>query len=217
MEVERLHSQIRYVNGVNDDELREQREKEWEGYYRRVAEHVRVARYVQPPSPQYSPTQTGFVSIPQNPQPMYPHPLYMYYQTEPSSQYRSPTAAAFQGYPSPPTSNSSTNSPQSARSRFSLHYPPQLSRYDPIHPTSPTAISGNIEPQLDASDPWPFGRPPSRSECRESQSLEKPYYRSSSRPPSRQGRRPRRQSVGGRPHSPERYRLLQYLRTASIN
>lgn len=216
MEVERLHTQIRYVNGIDDDELHEQREREWDRYYRRVAEHVPVARYVQPPSPQYSPTQTGFVSISPNSQSMYPLPQYMYHQTQPPSQYRSPTAAALQGYPSPPTSNSSTNSPQSARSRFPLHYPLHLPRYDPMHPISPTARSGNSEPPLETPDCWPFVRPTSRSDYKEPP-LEKSYYRPPSRPPSREVRRSRRQSVGGRPHNLEMYRLLQYFRAASIN
>src|SRR5690606_38606844 len=60
MEMERLQSQIRYVIGDDQTQgLREQRAKEWEEYYRKMAEHARMVRYAAaPPSPQ---SPTGFV------------------------------------------------------------------------------------------------------------------------------------------------------------
>ncbi|KAF8462975.1 hypothetical protein BDZ91DRAFT_796749 [Kalaharituber pfeilii] len=150
MEVDRLRSQIRYVNGADDQELYEQRAREWEEYHRRVAEHARLARVAQPPSPQYSPT----MFVPMAPWSAQATPA-MYSPPQSGSSYSPrysvPGAAPgyFHSYPSPPTSNSSTNSPQSSRPprTFTIHYPSQ-----PIRPTTPTYQPNPVEEDYPQKD-----------------------------------------------------------------
>jgi len=122
-----------------------------------------MARYAQPPSPQYSPT--GFVPISpwsaaQSPQSMYPAHMYppppqagppQHYNTP--QHYSTPGAApgGYFGYPSPPTSNSSTNSPSSQRPGFTLHYGPPARPEQPLRPTTPTDRREQSAPPEDVS------------------------------------------------------------------
>ena len=158
MELERLQNQIRYVNGMEDDALQGQRMKEeWDRYHRRVTEQQRTAsRYAQPPSPQYSPT--GYMAITpwSNPQPSYkvaaPAPPI----------FTGPAAPGFyKPYPTPPNSNSSNKSPQTARPGFTLYYPAQ----QPIPNQQLAVIPGPSSP---VEEEPRYARPPARSSSRSS-------------------------------------------------
>ncbi|KAF8420592.1 hypothetical protein EV426DRAFT_235974 [Tirmania nivea] len=124
----------------------------------RVREQI---RYAQPPSPQYSPT--GFV-------PISPWPAAQ------SPQSITPAAApgGYFGYPSPPTSNSSTNSPSSQRPGFTIHYRPPARPEQPLRPTTPTDRRGNSAPPEDVSY-----RPVSRNSNRSSDKRARSRDRSS--------------------------------------
>ncbi|RPB28733.1 hypothetical protein L211DRAFT_405523 [Terfezia boudieri ATCC MYA-4762] len=56
------------------------------------------------------------------------------------NNYSTPGTApgGYFGYPSPPTSNSSTNSPSTQRPGFTLHYGPPARPEQPLRPTTPT-------------------------------------------------------------------------------
>lgn len=111
-----------------------------------------MARYAQPPSPQYSPT--GFVPITpwsaaQSPQSMYPPHMYPPHQAHYTTP--GPAPGGYFGYPSPPTSNSSTNSPSSQRPGFTLHYGPPARPEQPLRPTTPTDRREQSAPPGDIS------------------------------------------------------------------
>ncbi|KAI5805494.1 hypothetical protein DFH27DRAFT_374306 [Peziza echinospora] len=184
----RLHDDIQRVNGSDTQALHSQRMKEWEEYYRQVANMERIARQNQPPSPQYSPTTAtaGFVPItpwttasptqggypqavyqPTYSQPTYP-PQAGYSQRSypqpggapPPGRYGPPLSTQtgfFPGYPSPPISNSSNNSPQAIR-------PGPNSWYYPAPPVRPTTPSRPTTPR--PIDDEPYIRPVSRSSSR---------------------------------------------------